>query len=122
MDKNENQAPVPPWMAGAAQAAPATQNQAPEGDSGTGEPDAKHEVLTQETTPAATPVVTASVEPVKPSPDEVTVTVPKAFKLRISAELLVEYRAGVQQMPRVHAEHWYSKANGVSIYDPSAGL
>ncbi len=48
----------------------------------------------------------------------VTVTVPKPFKLRQASHEVVEYAAGVQEMPVEHAEHWYSKANGVEIYRP----
>jgi hypothetical protein len=63
--------------------------------------------------PAATaPVVEVADELV----DTVTVTVPKAFKLRLDGHKELSFKAGVQEMEREHAEHWYSKANGVNIY------
>lgn len=46
----------------------------------------------------------------------VTVTVPKAFKLRTTHDHIVDYAAGICEMPIEHAEHWYAKANGVTIY------
>lgn len=46
----------------------------------------------------------------------VTVTVAKAFKLRIDHHSIFDYQPGVQEMPLSHADHWYSKANGVKIY------
>jgi hypothetical protein len=50
--------------------------------------------------------------------DTVTATVPKAFKLRIDNFREITFKAGVQEMERAHAAHWYSHANGVRIYDP----
>ncbi len=49
----------------------------------------------------------------------VTVTVPKAFNLRTGHgdAGLFTYQPGVQEMPLSHADHWYSKANGVKIYE-----
>lgn len=52
--------------------------------------------------------------------DMVTVTVPKAYKLRVDNFHEMDIVAGVQQMERCNAEHWYSVANGVAIYDPKA--
>lgn len=49
--------------------------------------------------------------------DMVTVTVPKAFNLRLDHFREFKFKAGVQEMERVVAEHWYSKANGVTIYE-----
>jgi hypothetical protein len=49
-------------------------------------------------------------------PATVTVTVPKAFKLRIDCETELQIKPGVQQMECEHAEHWYCKAQGVQIY------
>lgn len=48
----------------------------------------------------------------------VTVTVPKAFKLRIDNFRELNIKAGVQEMEAELANHWYSKANGVEIYKP----
>lgn len=67
---------------------------------------------------AETPVVKAPAPEETESPKEetVTVTVPKDFKLRLDDHVEKKYSAGVQEMPLAHAEHWYSKANGVTIY------
>ena len=51
----------------------------------------------------------------------VTVMVPKAFNLTMSPSQTIKVPAGVQEMTLAQAEHWYSKANGVSIYNPSKG-
>lgn len=56
--------------------------------------------------------------PASPAEGKVTVTVPKAFKLQSDLGAVHEYKAGVQEMDREHAEHWYAKANGVEIYQP----
>lgn len=48
--------------------------------------------------------------------DMVTVTVPKTYKLRKVDHTEVTVTAGVQEMPSWMAEHWWSKANGVEIY------
>lgn len=48
--------------------------------------------------------------------DIVTAVVPKAFKLTDDRYRMFEYDAGVIDMPRSHAEHKYSIANGVSIH------
>lgn len=50
----------------------------------------------------------------------VTAIVPKAFKLNLENGGLIDYEAGVQEMPLHHASHWYSRANGVKVYDPKA--
>jgi hypothetical protein len=50
--------------------------------------------------------------------DMVTATVPKAFTLRLDHFREINFKAGVQEMERSHAEHWYSKANGVMVYKP----
>jgi hypothetical protein len=46
----------------------------------------------------------------------VTVTVPKDFKLRTSHDRIVDYVAGIYEMLVEDAEHWFSKAQGVTIY------
>ena len=81
---------------------------------------------TQENTPSVPPVVApVVVEPVAITPpvevaselvDTVTVTVPKAFKLRVDNFRELEIKAGIQEMERQHADHWYSVANGVQVY------
>jgi hypothetical protein len=97
------EAPVPPWSTSAgATSAPAPESKAPTPDS---DPVKAPEVV-------ATPV----------DPDAVTVTVPKAFNLRIAQDTVLSFKAGVQQMKREYADHWYSKAWGVQIYNPNEGL
>jgi hypothetical protein len=46
------------------------------------------------------------------SADTVVVTVPKAFRLNIDNHKSYTYPAGTYPMPRVHAEHWYVRAQG----------
>jgi hypothetical protein len=46
----------------------------------------------------------------------VVVNVPKKFSLRLDNDVILHFVAGVQDMDRAHAEHWYSKANGVKIH------
>ena len=48
--------------------------------------------------------------------ETVTVTVPKAYILRNDTHAEVHIKAGVQEMSLVDASHWYSVANGVTIY------
>ncbi len=48
--------------------------------------------------------------------DFVTVTVPRAFKLTLDHATVKQYNAGIQPMLKAHADHWWSKANGVVEY------
>lgn len=50
----------------------------------------------------------------------VTVTVPRGFQLRVDDHTVVPVKPGVQEMLEEHATHWYSVANGVTIYNPEA--
>ncbi len=50
--------------------------------------------------------------------DTVTVTVPKAFKLRLDHNTELKFDAGIQEMDPKVANHWFAKANGVEIYQP----
>lgn len=50
---------------------------------------------------------------------KVTVMIPKDFSLTLVNHTQVHYKVGVDEMPLEHAQHWYSKAMGVEIYDPS---
>lgn len=52
--------------------------------------------------------------------EEVTVVVPKDFTLTLDNRQQVQYRAGVQEMRLSHAAHWWSRAQGVKVYDPDA--
>lgn len=45
----------------------------------------------------------------------VAVNVPRAFNLRLDYEKVKHVAAGPQRMLRADAEHWYSKANGVTV-------
>ncbi len=49
--------------------------------------------------------------------DTVIAVVPKDFNLRISSHEILSLKAGVHNMPREQAEHWYSVANGVKIHN-----
>lgn len=48
--------------------------------------------------------------------DSITVVVPKPFILNADDGKQHTYQAGTQEMPRSHAEHWWSVANGVAVY------
>jgi hypothetical protein len=48
--------------------------------------------------------------------DEVIVTVPKEYILRLDHNNVSTIKAGVQVMKRELADHWYSKANGVEVF------
>lgn len=48
--------------------------------------------------------------------DVVTTIVPKTFQLTGNDHRVVAYEAGIIDMPRAHAEHWYAKAQGVEIH------
>lgn len=43
--------------------------------------------------------------------------VTKKFKLRLDDHTTVEYQPGTQRMPRSHAEHWFSVAHGVTVFE-----
>lgn len=45
----------------------------------------------------------------------VIVLTPKRYHLTLDDGTVVEYQAGTPSMPRSHAEHFYSIANGVTI-------
>lgn len=70
-------------------------------------------------TKVETPKVTAPSVPTPasmlPTADTVLTTVPVPFKLTIDHHHDVAYPAGTVRMPREHAEHWWAKANGVTI-------
>ncbi len=44
-------------------------------------------------------------------------SVPKAFQLTLNSHVMVKVKAGAQKMERFVAEHWYSKANEVTIVE-----
>jgi hypothetical protein len=48
----------------------------------------------------------------------VDVVVPKAFTLTLDNHQPVKYPVGTYPMPVDHAEHWFARAHGVSIYEP----
>ncbi len=58
----------------------------------------------------------AAPQPEAPQGDTVIVTAPKAFKLRIDNDQIVDVKAGVQRVPAAWANHWYAKANGVTVF------
>lgn len=69
--------------------------------------------------PEPLPVVTTEVEVASELVDTVTVTVPRAFKLRVDNFHEYTFAAGIQEMERSLADHWYSVANGVKVYQPN---
>lgn len=92
---------------------------------------------TQGTTPAANgapaagagpagAVAVAGAAPEVASEVTVTAIVPRPITLRLSesngtdvTHTEVKYNPGTQQMPLDHATHWWAKANGVRVYDPT---
>jgi hypothetical protein len=61
----------------------------------------------------------ASGKPEAPaeSGEIVTVMIPRDFSLTLDgSHHQVHYKAGTDEMPIEHANHWYAKANGVEIY------
>lgn len=113
-DQNDSKAPAAPvaapWANPAATAAPSPEAAAPAADATV--------VATVES--AVTKVEEASAAVATEVLDMVTVTVPRAFKLALDHFHVKDFKAGVQQMERSHAEHWFAKNNGVEIYDPQA--
>ena len=71
--------------------------------------------------PTATPAPASSSPPddeVKPrrrKEEMVTCTIPQGFKLTLDDGTEIDIKAGTDELPRSHAEHWYSKAHGVEI-------
>lgn len=60
----------------------------------------------------------AAVQEAAAMDDLVDVVVPNPFRLVGQDHRARNYAAGTYPMPRAHAEHWFSKANGVKIYKP----
>ena len=110
-------APTPPWAAPQAPAAPAAAPPALETNVAPAAVVTPAPVVVDPNVALAvgTPE-TGKVEVADELVDTVTVTVPKAYKLRIDNHQLIDVAAGIQEMERSHAEHWWSKAQGVKIY------
>ena len=122
-----------PW-APAASAAPAPQTSTPaaaiDPAATTPAPSTENAAVDPVVAPIVPPVAEPVVEPTVVTPVEVapaasaevyvTVTVPKFFQLRVEDGTVYPYKAGVQEMRLEHADHWYARANGVTIYKPSA--
>ena len=108
-----------PWATKAPEAAPEAIPTAPEVPAQEVAPVAEVAVPSAESTPVET-----VVEEVKAIVAEavvmVTVTVPKMFKLRLDTHAETIVQAGIQEMSLELAEHWFSKANGVTIYTPAS--
>jgi hypothetical protein len=47
--------------------------------------------------------------------DLVTVLIPRAYNFTQEDHKVVHYKSGIEEMPRSHAEHWFSKGMGVEI-------
>ena len=110
---NEGGAPV---TEGSESLPPATEPEAPAAVEGQ-PPVTEAPSTTEPEAPVDTAPVAVDPEPEGPAEDRVTVTVPKAFKLRIDHQTEHNIKPGVQKMERSLAEHWYSKANGVAIFE-----
>lgn len=52
--------------------------------------------------------------------DDVRVTVPNSFFLRLDNHQLIAIKAGTPKLPRSQAEHTYAKANGVKLLEQTA--
>ena len=46
----------------------------------------------------------------------VTAIIPRRFTLTLDDGAVVVYDAGTREIPRSHAEHWWSRVQGVTIY------
>lgn len=123
--KSEAPAALNPWAAGAeVPPAPPAEETATQPESPEQEPDAPVEGASptppEETNPPATAGDETGPLPgesVVVGADTVTVLVPHDYRLTIDyASGVHEIRAGVQEMPLAWAEHWFSVANGVTIY------
>lgn len=108
---------TPPTDAAVAQAA-AQAASTPSAD-----PNAIGPATAQSGPPSGTNVATQGAAPEVAKDITVTVMVPKAFTLRMmtdnGAHIEQKFETGPQEMLLEHAEHWWSKANGVSIYHKS---
>ena len=100
----------PPW------AAASVPEEAPQGAIAPSAPTAPTPPV--ETPPAPVSQAPAPVEDEAPARLTVTVTVPRAFQLRTDDNNVHLIKAGVQEMDPAMAMHWYSKANGVTVYQP----
>lgn len=52
--------------------------------------------------------------------EKVTVIIPADYRLTLDNSAEVHYKAGVDEMPVSHANHWWSKAQGVKVHTPDA--
>ncbi len=69
--------------------------------------------------PAEDPPAAAAAEVAVAVDDPVvTVLIARDFILTLDDHVKVSYKAGIDEMPKSHAEHWWSKNHGgVEIYD-----
>ena len=119
--------PVAPWLAGATAGAAATQPPAATTTAATQQtpptpapaaPAVPSTAILAAATAAATPTTDASVvSDTSEVVDDVIVTVPKAFHLRLDNFTVKSFAAGVQRMERSIATHWYALAHGVTIFE-----
>jgi hypothetical protein len=60
---------------------------------------------------------TSMMESIDPAAvDQVIVESPKAFRITLDNHAVVHIKPGTQRVPRYIAEHWYAKANGMTIF------
>ena len=114
MAEDKKTTPSAPWLAGGTAAAPIAQTAPVAAPSVPATPDVPAPVVLAAAIAATKPADDA------PSPelvDDVIVTVPKAFQLRLDNFTLKAFKAGVQRMERSVATHWYALAHGVTIFE-----
>ena len=114
--KSTKQVEGAPQAEGTEQAEQAEQAEGAEASTGQSEEAQVTSGAAADTTEQA-PEVAASVAT---SGKTVTVTVPRGFQLRVDDHTVRVIKPGVQEMLEEHATHWYSVANGVTIYNPEA--
>lgn len=51
--------------------------------------------------------------------ETVTVIIPHDFRLVLQHGVHFDYKAGVDEMPKSHLAHWWTRAQGVKAYAPS---
>lgn len=64
-----------------------------------------------------TPPAEDDPKPRKRKEELVSVTIPRAFRLAHDDGTHTQYEPGVQDIPKSHADHWYTKAHGVEQND-----
>lgn len=121
-DKAGSTGNAAPWMSNQANAGQPASPEASEPVTTPVAPDVIPETPKAPDVIPETPVVTVQTKnvigEVKAEFEEVEMVIAnvvKGFRLRMDHEKEHIFKVGVQKMPRAMAEHWFSKANGVTI-------